>query len=415
MKKLALILLLGLCPFTFNAKVLADEEKENFQKTADIIKLYSQNTLFEKEIENDFCAKKFEAIEIFYKWDKLLNEVYQYLKRTKPSDEFNKIKQQQRNWIKEKEARAKAVENEKVYDDRQEKDFRVYEVYIEFTSKRCQELINLVINNDQESWLEIPTEQQIQFEKFQEDISTIERIDKSVCEEGMLAQYEINNMSVRICKKWEKLMKEILSFLKANLSEEDFSAIEEEQKKCEKKAEDKANEASKDWEGGSGETMARYSAYTEVWSKRCRTLLDDIKKYVLNKKRPIKSSTISNENKSDKSPKATFLETFEKLKSKELNINNSSDKNALIKTKKELFNDLDKLLNEVYKHMKSTLSPEDFEIVKQAQREWIKEKESASKEALNNNENGNGELNKINSDISFTKNRVEILIDLLEE
>ena len=73
------------------------------------------------------------------------------------------------------------------------------------------------------------------------------------------------------------------------------------------------------------------------------------------------------------------------------------------------------LLNKVYKHMKNTLSPEDFEIVKQAQREWIKEKESASKEALNNNENGKGELNKINSDISFTITRVEILIDLLEE
>ena len=343
-----------------------------------------------------------------------MNEVYQYLKKTKSSDEFNQIKQQQRNWIKEKEAKAKTVGNEKDYDDRQEKDYKVFEVYIDFTAKRCGELINLVENNIKETSIN-KTEQQIQFERFQEAISTIERIDKSVCEDGMLAQYEINNMSVRVCQKWEKLMKEMLSYLKANMPEEDYSAIDAEQKKCEKEAEDKANEASKDWEGGSGETMARYSAYTEVWSKRCRTLLEDVKKYVLNKEKPAKSSTISNENKSDKSPKAAFLETFEKLKTKELNINNSSDKNELIKTKKELFNGLDKLLNEVYKHMKSTLSPEDFEIVKQAQREWIKEKESSSKEALNNNENGNGELNKINSDISFTKTRVEILIDLLEE
>ena len=414
MKKLAFLLLLGACPFTFNAKLLADKEKENFQKTAEIINLYSQNTLSEKEIENDFCAKKFEAKEVFYKWDKLLNEVYQYLKKTKSSDEFNQIKQQQRNWIKEKEAKAKTVGNEKDYDDRQEKDYKVFEVYIDFTAKRCGELINLVENNIKETSIN-KTEQQIQFERFQEAISTIERIDKSVCEDGMLAQYEINNMSVRVSQKWEKLMKEMLSYLKANMPEEDYSTIDAEQKKCEKEAEDKANEASKDWEGGSGETMARYSAYTEVWSKRCRALLEDVKKYVLNKEKPAKSSTISNENKSDKSPKAAFLETFEKLKSKELNINNSSDKNELIKTKKELFNSLDKLLNEVYKHMKSTLSSEDFEIVKQAQREWIKEKESSSKEALSNNENGNGELNKINSDISFTKTRVEILIDLLEK
>lgn len=413
MKKLALILLLGACPFTFNAKVLADKEKENFQNTAEIIKLYSQNSLSEKEIENDFCAKKFEAKEVFYKWDKLLNEVYQYLKKTKSSDEFNQIKQQQRKWIKDKEAKAKSV-SEKTYDDRQEQEYQKYNVYIDFTSKRCDELINLVENNIKEASIN-KTEQQIQFERFQEAVSTIERIDKSACEDGMLAQYEINNMSVRVCQKWEKLMKELLSYLKANLPKEDYSVIDAEQKKCEKEAENKANEASKDWEGGSGETMARYSAYTEVWSKRCRALLEDVKKYVLNKEKPEKSTIISNENKSGNSQKAAFLDTFEKLNSKELNINNSTDKNELLKAKKELFNDLDKLLNDVYKHMKNTLSSEDFEIVKQAQREWIKEKESASKEALNNNQDGNGELNKIDSDISFTKSRVEILIDLLEE
>ena len=414
MKKLALIFLLGVCPFAFNTKAFADKEKEKFQNTAEVIKVYSQNTLSEKEIENDFCAKKFEAKEVFYKWDKLLNEVYQYLKKTKSSDEFNSIKQQQRNWIKEKEAKAKSVQNEKVYDDRQEKDYNVFKVYNDFTSKRCEELIKLVENNIKEASIN-KTEQQIQFDKFQDSISTIERIDKSVYEDGMLAQYEINNMSVRISQKWEKLMKEMLSYLKESLSDEDYSVIDAEQKKCEKEAENKADEAAKDWEGGSGETMARYSAYTEIWSKRCRILLENIKKYVLNKEKPAKPSTISNGNKSDKSSKAAFLETFEKLKTKELNINNSSDKNALLKEKNELFKDFDKLLNDVYKHMRNTLSPEDFEIVKQAQREWIKEKESASKEALNNNENGKGELNKINSDISFTKTRVEILIDLLEE
>ena len=410
MKKIGYILLAGLSLFSFTDKAFADKEKENFQNIAENIKIYSNACLFEKEIENDFCAKKFEAIEVFYKWDKLLNEVYQYLKKTKSADEFNNIKQQQRKWIKEKEAKAKAV-SEKPYDDRQEKEFQKYNVYIDFTSKRCEELINLVENNLKEPSIN-KTEQQIQHEKFQDALSSIERIDKSVCSDEMLAQFEINNMSDRVSKKWESLMKEMLSYLKDNLSDEDYSVINAEQEKSVKEAEAKANEASKDWEGGSGEAMARNSAYTEVWSKRCRALLEDVKKYVVNKEKPSKTSDNSNETKqaSKASMKSTFLETFEKIKTKETNIGNTE-----VSKKNEIFKELDKLLNDVYKHMKNTLSTEDFEIVKQAQRDWIKEKEAAAKEALTNNQDGNGELNKINSDIEFTKTRVEILIDLLEE
>ena len=196
MKKIAYILLLGACPLIFNAKVLADKEKENFQSIAENIKHYSQNTLTDKEIENDFCVKKFESQEVFNKWDKLLNEVYQYLKKNKKPDEFNNIKQQQRNWIKEKESKAKSVEKAKDYDDRQEKEYNVYNVYIDYTSKRCEELINLVDNNTKEPPVNNKSEQQIKLERFQDALNSIERIDKSSCEDGMLAQYEINNMSV---------------------------------------------------------------------------------------------------------------------------------------------------------------------------------------------------------------------------
>lgn len=410
MKKIGYILLAGLSLFSLSDKAFADKEKENFQSIAESIKSYSNACLSDKEIENDFCAKKFEAQEVFSKWDKLLNEVYQYLKKTKSADEFNNIKQQQRKWIKDKEAKAKSV-SEKPYDDRQEKEFQKYNVYIDFTAKRCEELINLVENNTKEPSVN-KTEQQIQYEKFQDALSSIERIDRSTCSDGMLAQYEINNMSYRVSQKWETLMKEMLSYLKDNLSDEDYSVINSDQERCVKEAEAKANEASKDWEGGTGEAMARNSAYTEVWSKRCRALLEDVKKYVINKEKPIKTSEVSNETKpvAKASTKKEFLDTFENIKTKESAIANSD-----ISKRNELFKELDKLLNDVYKHMKNTLSSEDFEIVKQAQRDWIKEKEAAAKEALANNQDGNGELNKINSDIEFTKTRVEILIDLLEE
>ena len=171
MKKLGYILLAGLSLFTLNDKVFADKEKENFQSIAENIKYYSNTYLSDREIAEDYCAKKFEAQEVFSKWDKLLNEVYQYLKKTKSADDFNNIKQQQRKWIKDKEAKAKSV-SDKSYDDRQEKEYHKFNVYIDFTAKRCEELINLVENNTKEPSIN-KTEQQIQFERFQ-DVTLLE-------------------------------------------------------------------------------------------------------------------------------------------------------------------------------------------------------------------------------------------------
>ena len=141
MKKLAITLLIGACPLMFNAKALADKEKENFQSIAESIKNYSNNAFAEKEIENDFCVKKFESKEVFNKWDKLLNEVYQYLKKTKSSDEFNSIKQQQRNWIKEKETASKEAINK---NENGKGELNKINSEISFTKTRVEILIDLI-------------------------------------------------------------------------------------------------------------------------------------------------------------------------------------------------------------------------------------------------------------------------------
>ena len=41
--------------------------------------------------------------EVFKRWDDLLNEVYQYLKSTMSSSEFEKLKQDEQKWVAEKE------------------------------------------------------------------------------------------------------------------------------------------------------------------------------------------------------------------------------------------------------------------------------------------------------------------------
>ncbi len=85
-------------------------------------------------------------------------------------------------------------------------------------------------------------------------------------------------------------MKEMLSYLKNNLTKEDYSVINAEQEIYLKVAEAKANETAQEWRGGSGEGLAVITVYNELWAKRCKSLLENIKRYVINKEKPSKPS-----------------------------------------------------------------------------------------------------------------------------
>ena len=72
-------------------------------------------------------------------------------------------------------------------------------------------------------------------------------------------------------------------------------------------------------------------------------------------------------------------------------------------------------MNDVYKHLKETLDAETFEIVKKAQRNWIKEKEEASAKARSESRGGNADLCAVVSDTDLTKERIKALIELVED
>jgi len=80
--------------------------------------------------------------EVFDKWDALLNDVYQHLKKTKSKSEFEAIKKDELRWIKEKE---KAIDAEaKMWEGGSGAPAATNGVATTYTKDRCYYLISLV-------------------------------------------------------------------------------------------------------------------------------------------------------------------------------------------------------------------------------------------------------------------------------
>ena len=101
------------------------------------------NILINKDIEGDSqMDMNISSGELFNEWDALLNDVYKYLKKTKSSYEFNIIKNDERRWIKEKEA---AVErSRKEFEGGSAAPLASNSTAIEYTKLRCDYLISLI-------------------------------------------------------------------------------------------------------------------------------------------------------------------------------------------------------------------------------------------------------------------------------
>ncbi len=46
--------------------------------------------------------------DVYQKWDDFLNEIFQYLERNLPADEFEKLEKEQSDWLKARDAKAEA-------------------------------------------------------------------------------------------------------------------------------------------------------------------------------------------------------------------------------------------------------------------------------------------------------------------
>ena len=84
-------------------------KRNEFERKAEDIEAYAKNYLDNAPNQQEINR---QSGLVYTKWDDLLNEVYQYLKKNMPSAEFSKLNKDEKAWITKKEKAIDAAEAE---------------------------------------------------------------------------------------------------------------------------------------------------------------------------------------------------------------------------------------------------------------------------------------------------------------
>ncbi len=90
-------------------------------------------------------------------------------------------------------------------------------------------------------------------------------------------QNEINKQSGEVFRKWDVLLNDIYQYLKTIMPEDEFSVLQKSELDWIVEKEQAIDEAGAEWEGGSGEPMARNYTGIRYTKDRCFYLIDLIK------------------------------------------------------------------------------------------------------------------------------------------
>lgn len=110
-----------------------------FEKTAEDIEVYEKAHLDNAQSQSEMNA---ESYAVYQKWDKLLNEIYAYLKDTMTDSEFASLQKDELEWIKEKEAAIEEAASE--WQGGTGEPLARNSVAIEYTKERCDYLMSLI-------------------------------------------------------------------------------------------------------------------------------------------------------------------------------------------------------------------------------------------------------------------------------
>ena len=101
------------------------------------------NTLSQKEIPDaPQQTMNVKSGEIYDEWDRLLNEIYGYLKETMSQNEFATLQKDEQNWIKKKENAINEAGKE--YEGGSMAPLARNSVGIDYTKERCEYLLSLI-------------------------------------------------------------------------------------------------------------------------------------------------------------------------------------------------------------------------------------------------------------------------------
>ncbi len=96
-------------PVATKAPAVTQTKRNEFERKAEAIESYAKTYLDDAPNQHEINR---QSGLVYTKWDDLLNEVYQYLKKTMPSGEFSKLNKDEKAWITKKEKAIDAAEAE---------------------------------------------------------------------------------------------------------------------------------------------------------------------------------------------------------------------------------------------------------------------------------------------------------------
>lgn len=108
--------------------------------------------------------------------------------------------------------------------------------------------------------------------KFLEKADNIEWYSETYLETAE-TQSEINSESSIVYKKWDSLLNEVYQYLKTIMSDTDFEELQAEELEWITEKENAIEAAGAEWEGGSGEPMARNLTAIQYTEERCYYLI----------------------------------------------------------------------------------------------------------------------------------------------
>lgn len=119
------------------------------------------------------------------------------------------------------------------------------------------------------------TPQQISFVKsaFLDRAAEIEAYDTAQLQNAR-SQMDLNREAGIVYERWDTLLNDIWKYLKETLPEAEYEALLEEQLAWIADKEAAMAAVSADWQGGTGEPMARFGEGSAYTSKRCYELIE---------------------------------------------------------------------------------------------------------------------------------------------
>ena len=115
-----------------------------------------------------------------------------------------------------------------------------------------------------------------QHQSFLEKAEEIEQYSKTYYEPAQ-TQVDLNQQSGEVYRKWDALLNEVYQYLKTTMDADAFATLEAEEAAWIQTKESAIEAAGAEWEGGSGEPLARNAAGIQYTRERCYYLISLVK------------------------------------------------------------------------------------------------------------------------------------------